>query len=222
MSVPIIEIAIYSLLVEVIKKVKDDLKAQALGQQAKSVLDDIFENFPAAELADAKEFFYKRNIQIIQGYPRVPHDLPCIAIILGSKRETTVPLGEAMGPNLAYPDYGIMTKEIGSIWHGSWSLQSWGGRGNSHLYLDYLLEYVLTVRRTSFEEMGLSDVMYGAGDVQIKPDLYPEPVYARERTISGDYEVVITPDEMLLRLINTTAAIDDPVYIEGIPVGSKE
>ena len=207
MSVPIIEIVIESIVKDVIRAVQADV----------SLLDAVFPNLPAAELTDAKEFFRRRKITVVQGWPRVPADLPCVAIVLAEKREVVVPLGEVMGPSTVYADDGIVAREVGSIWEGSWNVATWSENGNATLYIDYLLEYVLTVRRPDLEVAGLSNVSYSAGDLRPKPELQPQVVYARERTIRGQYEVVVVPDERLLRRITATAIIGDPVIEEGNP-----
>ncbi|MBI4869230.1 MAG: hypothetical protein HY816_20000 [Candidatus Wallbacteria bacterium] len=186
--------------------------------QANPDILDVILALPDAELSDAKGWFGETAIGITQGWPRGAKDLPCYAILLASDAETIVPIGERMGKDVVDQVAKTVTSEVGGVWRGTYRVEAWAGNnGNETLYLYHVAKHALILNRSLIGRSGLSNIQLSGGDFEPKPDYFPEFVYRRGITVSGEYDATALKVQKMLSKAQSTAIIGDPVIEPGLP-----
>jgi hypothetical protein len=165
-------------------------------------LDKIFGTLgKRSTLSSLKDYFVKKDIKVVIGYPREANQLPCFVITLAGEQEVYTGLGDNTDEDIFYdededefkaPEENLeYTNELSldsTNMEATYRIECWSDNGDLTAYMYTLAKYALLVTRT---EMISNDILLpkiSAADLEPVPDYFPIFVYRRALMISFQYE----------------------------------
>lgn len=173
-------------------------------------------------LSKLTDYFAKKDIKTVIGYPREPNQLPCYVITLAGEQEIYTGIGDNVDEDLLYdeddedfftpPEERIEEPSISCVnMEATYRIECWSDNGDLTAYMYTLAKYALLVTRTEMISNGILLPKISAADLEPVPDYFPIFVYRRALMISFQYENRYYENEIPL-----PAAPDDPSGIKDI------
>ena len=209
--IPIVEITLGSLLRVALEGIAGNPTSAPPKAAQLDLLDGIFEDLPAEELADCKKFFGQRRVKIVHMFPREQVDGPMYVISGPTERESRFFLGGYMGGGVTIDeDTGEASEDIGAIWDSTIRIGCWStNSAQETIYLYHLAKHLLTANRELIEEAGLMNAQFSGTDWEPKPEYYPTFVYLRTLELRGQVEARASVTYGLIKGLKATATFED-------------
>lgn len=157
-------------------------------------------------LSELTDYFLKKDIKTVIGFPREPNQLPCFVITLAGEQEVYNGLGDCTDEYLGYedddefvdPDERILEPSISCVnMEATYRIECWSDNGDLTAYMYTLAKYAMLVSRTEMISNGLLLPKISAADLEPVPDYFPIFVYRRAMMLSFQYENKYYEGDML-------------------------
>lgn len=157
-------------------------------------------------LSELTDYFLKKDIKTVIGFPREPNQLPCFVITLAGEQEVYNGLGDCTDECLGYedddefvdPDERVPEPSISCVnMEATYRIECWSDNGDLTAYMYTLAKYAMLVSRTEMISNGLLLPKISAADLEPVPDYFPIFVYRRAMMLSFQYENKYYEGDML-------------------------
>lgn len=149
-------------------------------------------------LSSLTDYFTKKDIKTVIGYPRDPNQLPCYVITLAGEQEVYNGLGDCVDEDLLYdedendftaPEEETPLPSISCVnMDATYRIECWSDNGDLTAYMYTLAKHALLTTRTEMISNGILLPKISAADLEPVPDYFPIFVYRRALMLSFQYE----------------------------------
>jgi len=168
---------------------------------------EMFEDRPADEQQEIRDYFSATEVAVRLGYPRAVIDLPGLFVSIGNSQETKQTLGAEFGDEVN--TLAFYERE------GTWlqtqvRIACWSVNANLTVWLQNVALWALLYDRQNLNDRGLVEQKITIGDFAPLPQWFPDFAFRRDLTLSADHMAFVKKRWPKIIDIRVTAEPEEP------------